>query len=452
MIFRRKASPAGEQACPKCGAIVPVQRRAGFAGMNQLIIGILAIVALLILGILDSRLMQSRPGGDRGGLVDPEPILSTGNLIPNDSVEQQSVEDPGRPVAWRQSKWGSNTPVFEYLDSGRTGGRSLKVTMSNLRDGDAKWIHEPVAVKAGNDYQYSDFYKSDIDTQVVVELHHEGGRRTYQALPNAPASAAWQQYATSFTVPLGVEKVVIFHLLARDGYLITDDMGLRPHTAEGFARGLVTLTFDDGWETNVETVLPRLNEENLRSVQFFATKFVEGIDDEGVRESYASGHEVGSHAVNHEDLRDLPAEQLDYELQHSKAYLESITGTPVVAFATPFGAYDSNVVDRIRASGYRLHRSVDTGFNSKNDFDVWNVRVQNVLLDTPLSEIRSWVEKASSERLWLVLVYHRVGGEPLGRYDSTEADFEQHLEILRNSGIPVVTFSEALGELLPQLE
>ncbi len=324
-IFRRKASSA-EKPCPKCGTVVSVEKP-GFAGLNQLIIGVLAIVALLVLGLLDSQVMRSRLGLEQPAVLDPEPILSTGNLIPNDSVEQASIEEPGRPVAWRQSKWGSNNPTFEYLDSAHTGGRSLKVTMSNLEDGDAKWIHEPVSVIPGSDYQYSDFYKSDIDTQVVAELHHEGGRRTYQALPNAPASADWRQYATSFSIPSDVGQVVMFHLLARDGYLITDDMALRPHTPEGFARGLVTLTFDDGWETNLETVLPRLAQEEFPSVQFFATKFVEGVDDRGVRELYAAGHEIGSHSVNHEDLRDLAPEELDYELQHSKAYLESITGT-----------------------------------------------------------------------------------------------------------------------------
>ncbi len=79
------------------------------------------------------------------------------------------------------------------------------------------------------------------------------------------------------------------------------------------------------------------------------------------------------------------------------------------------------------------------------------MRVQNVLLDTPVSEVREWAQKASEERLWLVLVYHRVGGDNPSPYDSREADFEQHLEILRSAGVPVVTFSEALRELLPQL-
>jgi len=285
----------------------------------------------------------------------------------------------------------------------------------------------------------------------VVELHHTGGKVTYESLASAPPSPKWRRYASAFTVPADVARVTVFHVIAKNGYVATDDYVVVPHQTEGFARGLLTLTFDDGWEENVDTVFPRLEAYGFKSTQFFATKYVEGIDDSGVRRAYSAGHEIGSHSVNHPDLRKTTDAEADYELSHSKQYLESVTGTSVNTFSTPFGAYDDRVIAKIKQHGYVTHRSVDEGFNSKDSFDPFNVRVQNVLLRTTAQDVRGWVERAQRDRVWLVLVYHRIGTEKLGIYDSRIPDFEQHLEIFKASGIPVVTYRDALSEIRTQL-
>ena len=74
-----------------------------------------------------------------------------------------------------------------------------------------------------------------------------------------------------------------------------------------------------------------------------------------------------------------------------------------------------------------------------------------MLQTTTPDEVRSWVEKAQRDGAWLVLVYHRVETEKLGTYDSKRSDFESHLEIFKNSGIPVVTFRDGLSEVGSQL-
>ena len=92
--------------------------------------------------------------------------------------------------------------------------------------------------------------------------------------------------------------------------------------------------------------------------------------------------------MNHPDLRKVTDDELDFELTHSKSYLEGITGTKVETFATPFGAYDGRVVEEIRKHGYLAHRSVDEGYNTKDNFDPFNVRVQNMLQKTTPISIR----------------------------------------------------------------
>ena len=46
--------------------------------------------------------------------------------------------------------------------------------------------------------------------------------------------------------------------------------------------------------------------------------------------------------MNHPDLRKVTDEGVDFELTHSKKYLEGVIGTTIETFATPFGAYDAH--------------------------------------------------------------------------------------------------------------
>lgn len=429
--------------CPHCGKPIGSGRNRGGRDRGLLLFGIASLLVLLILGILDSVL--SGGGGTRPGAVRPmEPLLETNNLIANGSLEQA---DGSVPTGWRGSGWGANSARFDYLETGKTGSRSVKVTMLDYTDGDAKWVHEPVQVSPGADYQFSDSYQSNVPTQVVVELHHEGGKTSYLSLPEAPVSEEWNQYSASFSVPMDVGEIIVFHFLASPGYLVTDDYAIRPHEREGFEEPMVTLTFDDGWEQNVVSALPLLEGHGFRTVQFFATKFVEGIDDSGVRLMMERGHEIGAHSVNHPDLTTVSDEELDYEVAHSRSYLESVTGRPVVHFATPFGAYDRRVVEAIRRHGFVTHRSVDEGFNSRDSTDPYRLFVQNIRQDTTAEEVRGWIDKAKRDRYWLILVYHRIGGGNLGPYDSSVEDFAAHLEVIEDSEIPVVTMSEALEKI-----
>ena len=56
----------------------------------------------------------------------------TGNLINNPSVENTTA---GMPDQWQTNTWGTNTSNFTYENIGRTGSRSLKVTLASRTDG-----------------------------------------------------------------------------------------------------------------------------------------------------------------------------------------------------------------------------------------------------------------------------------------------------------------------------
>lgn len=375
-------------------------------------------------------------------------------LFANPSAEQL---DGGSPLAWNSNNWGENTAKFEHLNQGRTGSRSLKVTVSNYRSGDAKWYPQPVkGLEAGKSYKFSVWYKTNAVPQAVAMFNMNDGTTRYAGLPvprpAADAATKWQSYSGAFSVPEGAVSVSAFMLIGQNGWLQTDDYGLEAYQPEGFARPLLTLTFDDGHEDNKTTALPLLNKYGIKTTQCYATEFIEGHSQEvidGVLAFSKSGHEICSHTVTHPFLTSLTASQLDYELKHSGEYLRRLTGQPVLNFASPYGNYNAKVIDGID-NYYASHRSVDEGYNSKDNFDIYNIRVQNILSTTTASEVAGWVARAQAENTWLVLVYHRVANDA-GTYDTTPKLFAEHIDTVRASGITVKTYQDALNEIKPQL-
>ncbi len=141
--------------------------------------------------------------------------------------------------------------------------------------------------------------------------------------------------------------------------------------------------------------------------------------------------------------------QLKYELSHSKQVLESIINQPVTSFASPYGDYNSTVLAAID-DYYQSHRTVDEGYNSKDNFNVYRLRVQNIQNTTTLAEFQSWIDQARTTNTWLILVYHRVAPDA-GQFDVYPDNFLAQLNAIKNSGITVKTYKDALSETLAQL-
>lgn len=136
----------------------------------------------------------------------------------------------------------------------------------------------------------------------------------------------------------------------------------------GQTKGLIGLTFDDGYEDFLSTALPI-----LKSLGFSATVFVVAgrlgeendwehrggsrpklklLGAEGIREVVRQGMEVGSHTVSHPRLSGLKTEMMDREVGGSREIISDITGSPVDGFCYPYGDLDSPAVLAARRAGY----------------------------------------------------------------------------------------------------
>ena len=123
-------------------------------------------------------------------------------------------------------------------------------------------------------------------------------------------------------------------------------------------RRSVVLTFDDGCRDNYEVLFPLAMRLDLRATCFVTDRGgsdLAFLSAGQIREMDASGRfEFGGHTSHHSTLTDIEPPAVRREIRENKARLEEILGHPVCSFSYPCGRYTPEIVEEVRAAGYRL--------------------------------------------------------------------------------------------------
>jgi peptidoglycan/xylan/chitin deacetylase (PgdA/CDA1 family) len=197
---------------------------------------------------------------------------------------------------------------------------------------------------------------------------------------HAIADASCEREARYTTTPAAFEAHM--HSLVAGGYTtlsLSDLHGLWLRGATPPSRAVV-ITFDDGFACLHETAAPILARLGLRASVFAISGYLDRMGrydaDLGIparpmlarsqlQELHESGIEIGSHSVNHPDLRSLSLAGLRYELERSRGDLEDLISAPVLGFSYPRGLFDRAVHDAVREAGYLWGCSTRPGLNNR---------------------------------------------------------------------------------------
>ncbi|GGT40724.1 polysaccharide deacetylase family protein [Streptomyces chromofuscus] len=142
----------------------------------------------------------------------------------------------------------------------------------------------------------------------------------------------------------------------------------------GEDRGLVGLTFDDGYGDFVDAALPVLRRHDCGATLFVLPGRLGGhnawdplgprkplLTADGIRAAAGQGVEIGSHGLTHLDLTKADDITLKAEVVESRVALAELTGTPVAGFCYPYGTVDRRAVDAVRDAGYAYACAIDPG-------------------------------------------------------------------------------------------
>jgi peptidoglycan/xylan/chitin deacetylase (PgdA/CDA1 family) len=134
--------------------------------------------------------------------------------------------------------------------------------------------------------------------------------------------------------------------------------------AAGRHRGLVGITFDDGYASVLDAAVPRLRGHGFGATAFIISERLGGSNEwdegprfplltrDGVRELAAAGIEIGSHSATHPPLAGLRPDRLTAEIGQSRSRLAGLLGTEVRGFAYPYGSMDRAARRAVRDAGY----------------------------------------------------------------------------------------------------
>lgn len=326
------------------------------------------------------------------------------NRLSNPDFEAAAAGNPNRPAKWTKETTGTNNAVLSYPVAGMASTSGARVQITSYANGEAAWVPNDMTVIDSQDYEFSTDYKSTAATKLIIKYTFNDGTTTMTTLDTIPASANWTHYAKTITTPTSVKSVTIYQALQSTGTLDIDN-------------------------TYLNQAHVYMNVDQVKAI-------------------YNAGHEVGSHTLTHPHLTTLPAADAVKEILDSKTDLISKGISPANTFIYPYGDYNADVVQMVKNAGYIGARSVDEGYNLRNT-DKFILQIQQVDQTTTQSQFQTWVDSAKANKTWLILMFHQVENGSVDPLGVTPALLQGMVNYVNAQGVPAVTMSQGLAQMLP---
>lgn len=190
---------------------------------------------------------------------------------------------------------------------------------------------------------------------MILLYHHVVPNSELPAYQNI--SDGWDFRVT----PDGFERHIVY--FKQNGYFFISLQELVAYIKkQGVApKKTVTITFDDGWIDNFKFALPLLKSYEVPACFFITSSelvnvnggaFEKKMSIDQLRQLMASGMEIGSHTQNHCILDSVSPDEAFLEISNSKAEIEQALGNKVDYFAYPGGAFNTDIVEMVKAAGY----------------------------------------------------------------------------------------------------
>lgn len=281
---------------------------------------------------------------------------------------------------------------------------------------------------------------------LYVEVHLKDGQVVYWNSVGNFGTFPWRwigfNTGTVTTINQPIDHIFVIPILASAiGTAWFDDVTV---TEFDPTQSAVTLMFDDGELSTLTEAKPILDDFGIVGSAAIVT---DNLGESGfmnladLKELVARGWEIVSHGLTHSDLTTMSERRMKRELQRSKQILEGY-GFTIRNFALPFGAYNAAILSE-GAKLYNSMRAYELGDNPQGAFP-YDIKVRSVVNTTTLAEVNEWLAKAAAEKRWDVLVFHSISETGDDAYYVSPDRLRGIVQIIADSGIPVVTYNTGL--------
>jgi peptidoglycan/xylan/chitin deacetylase (PgdA/CDA1 family) len=228
-----------------------------------------------------------------------------------------------------------------------------------------------------------------------------------------------------------------------------------------FDEPLITVTFDDGWETVYTQAMPLLQNNGIPTTQYILS----GVENDQHYLSFAqvksikqSGHEIACHTISHPDLTTLNQTELLQQLNGCKLTLQKELGgnSQVREFASPFGHNNDQTMAAIKQV-FRSSRNTngdiitnqadDQDINTRANFDRYNIIAVTLRGDTTVGQLQAAIDYTVKHNGWLVLNYHQIEESDTSKFALTDKLLQKQLQAVNRAPARIVTMGQALDAL-----
>jgi peptidoglycan/xylan/chitin deacetylase (PgdA/CDA1 family) len=215
------------------------------------------------------------------------------------------------------------------------------------------------------------------------------------------------------------------------------------------ARAAVSLTYDDGLDSQLDHAIPALNARGLKATFFLTEQNMEARLAEW-RAVAAEGHEIGDHTVDHPcDLRGYSAARFaQEEIDGSERFLDSNFGIdPDRAYAFPCGVIDlgrgPQIKKQLRYISVLRHtfvaaRAADGDPNDPRRAGRDRYVLQAIAPTYDRDDPRlatDYLRKAMRRGFWAILIFHDVVPKRIGKGDTSIASHDLILDWIKDQPI-----------------
>jgi beta-galactosidase len=197
-----------------------------------------------------------------------------------------------------------------------------------------------------------------------------------------------------------------------------------------FKKGIVSLTFDDGYLNQFKIGMPLLKSLKMPATFYLITDVIDSTLKSIILDNLSPEFEIGSHTVSHPDLVKSGYSAAKNELFNSKVTLQEYFGMNAgLTLSYPWGIYNSSV-KQIAKDYYLAARTTDPGYNSFYAPDRYALKVQGFMSQTKVSEANQWIDFSLRNHVWLVEMIHGINSEGFSPVDSSVLG--EHFRYIRN--------------------
>jgi peptidoglycan/xylan/chitin deacetylase (PgdA/CDA1 family)/glycosyltransferase involved in cell wall biosynthesis len=309
------------------------------------------------------------------------PTFAVGEAIVHGMIQDQNLDDAIRSNFGDVQAQRLDAYPFDTYEIAAELSRCIRASFQKKQAGEFLRVNDSIVNRVRRHYDAPkifhrveriyrlNIFKARVPRPIPVLMYHK--------VPERPIETKHKIFVTKGTFRRQMQ------ILKKRGFTTLDFHDLKRYLEESrqlenFPKKPILLTFDDGYKDNLENAAPILKEFGFKGTVFVLSDRAvthnvwdtsvdpseprhELMNTEQIQLCASQGLSVGSHGRSHRDLTSLPVEESWDEIRQSKLELENQLKSKIVAFAYPYGKYDSLREQQTFEAGYDFAVATDSG-------------------------------------------------------------------------------------------